>query len=70
VIIPRRNEADLEDLPEEVRSAIKFVLVDNINEVLQAALEPASPQKSAVKPRKTSKKKPDGESNESKNHVD
>jgi ATP-dependent Lon protease len=64
VILPKRNEADLEDLPEEVRKSIKFILVENINEVLLAALEPASPQKSKTKPRKTPKKTQNGESNE------
>ncbi len=39
VILPRRNEADLEDLPEEVRSSMKFILVDTVDEVVNAALE-------------------------------
>jgi ATP-dependent Lon protease len=69
VILPKRNEADLEDLPEEVRKSIKFILVENINEVLLAALEPASPQKSKIKPRKTPKKAQNGESNEQQNNV-
>jgi len=34
VILPRRNEKDLEDLPNEVRNTMLFVLVDNIEEVL------------------------------------
>lgn len=38
VIIPRKNENDLEDVPEEVREALNFVLVDNLDEVLRAAL--------------------------------
>ena len=70
VILPRRNEADLEDLPEEVRNSMKFILVDNINEVLQAALEPVSIQKLKPKPRKTTKKKPNGNTNEPQDHVD
>jgi ATP-dependent Lon protease len=43
VILPQRNEADLEELPEEVRQAIHFVFVQSVDEVLQAALEPAPP---------------------------
>jgi len=39
VIIPRRNEKDLADVPEEVRQSITFVFVDHIEDVLQAALE-------------------------------
>lgn len=41
-IIPRRNEADLEDLPEEVRQAMTFVLADSVDDVLVAALEPVA----------------------------
>ena len=39
VILPRRNEKDLVDVPEEVRSAIELRLVDTIEEVLAQALE-------------------------------
>jgi ATP-dependent Lon protease len=38
VILPRRNEADLEDLPEEVRQEIKFIFVHTVSDVLEAAL--------------------------------
>jgi len=41
VILPQRNEADLEDLPEEVRESLQFVFVETVDEVLAAALEPA-----------------------------
>src|SRR5205814_2953420 len=40
VIIPRRNEKDFPDLPEEVRNTIKFHFVDNIDQVLKFALAP------------------------------
>ena len=39
LIIPRRNEADIDDVPEHLRKRMKFVLVDNAGEVLDAALE-------------------------------
>jgi ATP-dependent Lon protease len=39
VILPTRNEADLEEVPDEVRQALNFVFVDTIEEVLEAALE-------------------------------
>jgi len=39
VILPRENEADLSELPEETRREIEFVLVDNVREVLEAALD-------------------------------
>ncbi len=38
VIIPRRNEKDLDDLPPDVRKELNFVLVDRVDEVLEAAL--------------------------------
>jgi len=40
VILPRRNEGDLEDLPDDVRQELSFVFVDTIDQVLEAALEP------------------------------
>ena len=39
VILPFRNEADLDDLPESVRSAITIHLVSDVREVLEKALE-------------------------------
>jgi ATP-dependent Lon protease len=41
VIAPRRNEPDLEDLPEHLRSELEFVWAGEVDEVLDAALEPA-----------------------------
>ncbi len=38
VILPRRNDIDLEDLPEEVRKSIKFILADTMDDVLKAAI--------------------------------
>jgi ATP-dependent Lon protease len=38
VILPRRNEKDLDDLPQEVRDEMHFVLVDRVDEVLATAL--------------------------------
>ena len=44
VIIPRQNEKDLVDIPEEAKQKIQFVPVDTVDEVLRAALEqPPSP---------------------------
>jgi ATP-dependent Lon protease len=37
VILPRENEHDLEELPPETRDAVRFVLVDSIDEVFSAA---------------------------------
>jgi ATP-dependent Lon protease len=41
VILPERNRADLDDVPEDVREAMTFHPVMTIDEVLQIALEPA-----------------------------
>jgi ATP-dependent Lon protease len=57
VVLPKRNEPDLEDVPEEIQKAMQFILAENVEEVLAAALEPAK-----KKPRKTksAKAKPKG----------
>jgi ATP-dependent Lon protease len=41
VILPKQNEADLEDIPEEIRNEMQFIPVENIDEVLANAFEPA-----------------------------
>jgi ATP-dependent Lon protease len=41
VIVPERNEADLDDVPAEVRDQMRFHIVGSIDQVLAAALEPA-----------------------------
>jgi len=38
VILPRKNEKDLRDIPEEIRKQIKLVLVESMDQVLEAAL--------------------------------
>jgi ATP-dependent Lon protease len=40
VILPKRNEKDLDDVPESVRQEMHFIFVDSIDEVLAHALEP------------------------------
>jgi len=41
VILPRRNEPDLDDVPESVRAEIEIHLVSTVAEVLSRALSPA-----------------------------
>jgi ATP-dependent Lon protease len=43
VILPRRNQKDLVDVPREVLDLVQVKLVDSIEEVLELALEPAPP---------------------------
>jgi ATP-dependent Lon protease len=40
VILPERNAADLDDVPEDVRGAMRFHPVSTLDEVLRLALEP------------------------------
>jgi ATP-dependent Lon protease len=54
VVIPKRNQPDLEDVPAEIKESMKFVLVDTVDEVLEAALEPAA-RKPAAKKRRSPK---------------
>jgi len=41
VIIPAKNERDLEEVPKSVKKQIKFVPVSRVDEVLALALQPA-----------------------------
>src|SRR5579875_2943605 len=42
VLIPQRNEPDLDDIPAEIREKLTIHLVSDVREVLRLALEPAS----------------------------
>jgi ATP-dependent Lon protease len=42
IVLPKRNEPDLEDLPEEVRSTLEIYPVENLGQVLALALRGAS----------------------------
>jgi ATP-dependent Lon protease len=52
VVLPRENEPDLEELPEETRNELEFILVDSIEDVFAVAFssgdsakpQPAPPQ--------------------------
>jgi ATP-dependent Lon protease len=39
IILPARNQSDLEEVPEDVRSELETVMVQRVNEVVDAALE-------------------------------
>ncbi len=38
VFLPKENEVDLDELPEEVKDSMQFILVDSINEVIRQTL--------------------------------
>jgi ATP-dependent Lon protease len=48
VILPKRNEGDLDDVPEKVREEMAFHPVETVDEVLALALEPAAEQPRAA----------------------
>ena len=48
VILPKRNEGDLEDVPEQVREQITFHPVDDVQEVLAIALRADEPAATAI----------------------
>ncbi len=52
VILPRRNEQDLDDVPDEIKQSMKFVYVDTVDEVIESSLE------SGAKHKKTRTTKP------------
>jgi ATP-dependent Lon protease len=58
VIIPHANARDLEELPQEVRDAIRFHPVRTMDEVLKLALRSTSPDAGA---QSRSRKRPRGQ---------
>ncbi|MCA9243771.1 MAG: endopeptidase La [Phycisphaerales bacterium] len=57
VILPKRNGPDLEDVPAEVREKMKFVLVERVEDVLKAALEPLAGSGKAKRAKATARPK-------------
>jgi ATP-dependent Lon protease len=49
VILPEPNRRDLDDLPQEVRDDLKFVFVEHVREVFEAALLEPKPAARAAK---------------------
>ncbi len=43
IILPKRNEPDIEDVPDEIKRSMKFVFAESVDDVLAAALEPVRP---------------------------
>lgn len=61
VILPKQNEQDVDDVPDEIRKTMKFIFVNTVDEVIKAALEPAKKitktKKKPVKKKKETKAK-------------
>ena len=39
VILPKRNELDINDIPDEIKKSLKFIFVDSVSEVLENAID-------------------------------
>ncbi|HEV8446773.1 MAG TPA: endopeptidase La [Gemmatimonadaceae bacterium] len=50
IILPKENEADMEDIPEDVRSQLEFHCVATLEEVFSIALVPVAAQSGANAP--------------------
>ena len=44
VMLPERNKKDFEDVPEAARNAVRFVWLSNVDDAIEAALEPVQAQ--------------------------
>jgi ATP-dependent Lon protease len=54
VIVPKRNEKDLPDIPDEVKNTLKFHFVSHVDEVLEVALaKPRRPSRPLKSERRT-----------------
>jgi len=50
IILPKDNEADMEDIPEEVRKSLTFHTVSTLDEVFAIALEPEASKSAPTRP--------------------
>src|SRR5437588_237732 len=48
VILPARNRKDYDDIPESARNSLHFIWAERVEEVIDAALEPAAAQPAPV----------------------
>jgi ATP-dependent Lon protease len=63
VILPKRNEQDVDDVPDEIKQTMKFVYAETVDDVLASALESnhkasTKKTKAARKPHRNEKKSP------------
>jgi ATP-dependent Lon protease len=56
VIVPKRNEKDMPDIPDEVRRTVKFNFVENIDQVLEIALTGGGSRKAGGRAAATARK--------------
>jgi ATP-dependent Lon protease len=53
IILPKRNEQDLDDVPDEIKKTMKFIFVETVDEVLDSALEANHKRSSPMDQRST-----------------
>jgi ATP-dependent Lon protease len=58
VILPKRNEQDLDDVPAEIKKTMKFIFVETVDEVLDSALEAKGKSTRTKQAKPAPKKKP------------
>ena len=61
VLIPKLNEIDIEDIPDSVREDMELILVEDIQDVLEHALEPATEAEAALEKAEVSSPEPEPE---------
>jgi ATP-dependent Lon protease len=49
VILPKFNEQDIDDVPDEIRNTMKFIFAESVDDVISAALEKTKPEKQPAK---------------------
>ena len=66
VILPKQNERDLDDVPEEIRKSMKFIFAETVDDVINAALETKhekGSRRGKTKPKPAKKKMPEAKRN-------
>jgi ATP-dependent Lon protease len=58
VILPKKNDKDLVDVPKDAKRDLKFVFVEHMDEVLAVALRPPEPIQAEKKKKSIAKPKP------------
>jgi ATP-dependent Lon protease len=60
VIVPKRNEKDMPDIPEEVKAGLTWHFVENVDQVLEVALGASAPEVNGAVPRRKAEKRSKG----------
>ncbi len=50
IVLPHRNARDLDEVPEDVRKQVEFIFAEDMQQVLDAALEPAADLQPSLSP--------------------